>query len=438
MTFSINLSKILPFEVDLSKNNDKLILRKQVMEGTISLESIILDLKSAFNIDEIFFKKSQTNEIEVFLNLNNSSDINIAEIKDLLFDIISSELPLTLFNNQTKKPLTYITPELLDIPLIGSIYFGVIDRGTNLLQVRSITGCPLNCPFCSVDEGPVSKSKVRDFIVDVDYLVQTYNYVVTEKKLKKAEAHLDAQGEPMSYPYLVELVQKLNESPNTKIISIQTNGWYLTKKLIDELASVGLSRVNLSINSLDLKLAKHLSGRGDYPLEKILENAEYIINSGISLLIAPLWIHGWNDEDIKDIIKFSLKINSENSKYPTLGIQNYLVHHEGRNIPNTKQKSFTEFYAELRKMEKELGATQLVLKQQMFDTFKSKMIDLTMKQNQLVKAEVVLPGRLENEFFAKANNRIIHISPANNLSIGKSVKLRITRNRHNIYFATLA
>ena len=41
-----------------------------------------------------------------------------------------------------------------DIPLVGSLYFGIIDRGTSLLQVRPSCGCNLNCPFCSVDAGP--------------------------------------------------------------------------------------------------------------------------------------------------------------------------------------------------------------------------------------------------------------------------------------------
>ncbi|MCE4627148.1 MAG: radical SAM protein, partial [Desulfurococcales archaeon] len=40
------------------------------------------------------------------------------------------------------------------LPLVGTVFIGVIDRGTNVLQVRPTTLCPLNCIFCSVDAGP--------------------------------------------------------------------------------------------------------------------------------------------------------------------------------------------------------------------------------------------------------------------------------------------
>jgi len=43
-----------------------------------------------------------------------------------------------------------------DIPLFGCIAFGIIDRGTNVLQVRPISECPLACIFCSTDAGPYS------------------------------------------------------------------------------------------------------------------------------------------------------------------------------------------------------------------------------------------------------------------------------------------
>ncbi|HUU79120.1 MAG TPA: radical SAM protein, partial [candidate division Zixibacteria bacterium] len=58
-----------------------------------------------------------------------------------------------------------------------------------------------------------------------------------------------------------------------------------------------------------------------------------------------------------------------------------------------------------------------------------------MKINEIVVGEIVLQGRLEDEVIAQAKNRLIHVSNAGNLSIGKKVKLRIIRNRHNIFFA---
>ncbi len=434
-SYTLDLTSLLPFKILLSEKENSLELIRGVMSGKINLDSIKLEIEKFFPIleEDVIFMID--NSQKVTLEYSANAHVSTKDVEILIQEVISKELPLTLFNRSTKKPMTYITRNLLGIPLIGSLYFGVIDRGTNLLQIRAITGCPLNCPFCSVDEGPASQTKIRDFIVDTDYLVDTYNQVVSEKLLKNTEAHLDGQGEPMSYPYLVELVQKLNDNPATNVVSIQTNGWFLEEKLIDELAEVNLSRINLSINTLNTQMGKKLSGRGDYPLEKILELAEYIANSNISLLLAPLWIPGVNDDDIEEIIKFSLKINSNGDKYPTLGIQNYLLHNQGRNMKGIKQKSFSDFNKQLREFEKRLGGKDLVLKPYMFNNYKTEMIQNPMKVNEIIDAKVVLFGRKENEIFAIAKNRLIHVINADNASIGKRIKVRIIRNRHNIFFA---
>jgi uncharacterized Fe-S cluster-containing radical SAM superfamily enzyme len=434
-SYAINLSNLLPFELAISEADDSLVLDKGVMSGNISFDSIRLDLERNFeiNIENIQFKKKENNDI--LLILKSIKKINLNEIEYLLQEIVATELPLNLKNTSTKKPLSYISKDLFGIPLIGSFYFGVIDRGTNLLQVRSITGCPLNCPFCSVDEGPATKTKIRDFLVDTDYLVDTYNFVVKQKELDKAEAHLDGQGEPMAYPYLIELVQKLNENPLTNIVSIQTNGWFLSEKLIDELSEVGLNRINLSLNAIDLALGKKMTGRGDYNLENLLELAKYIAETKISLLIAPLWIPGINDKEIEKIIVFSKQINSHETNFPILGIQNYLVHNEGRNMKGVNPQDFRSFYKKLREFEEKFSVKGLVLKQEMFQTKKAKKLSNPMKLDQVVLAEIVSPGRLVNEVIGKSNNRLIHISDVSDYSIGRKIKVRITRNRHNIFFA---
>ena len=69
------------------------------------------------------------------------------------------------------KDIIKVTKES-GIPLMGCIAFGIIDRGTNLLQIRPTTVCPLNCPFCSTDAGPFSRLHDVNFEVECDYLVE--------------------------------------------------------------------------------------------------------------------------------------------------------------------------------------------------------------------------------------------------------------------------
>ncbi|MCG2909992.1 MAG: hypothetical protein L7G92_05405 [Stygiolobus sp.] len=82
------------------------------------------------------------------------------------------------------------------IPLIGHIAFGIIDRGTNMLQVRPFSNCPMSCIFCSVDAGPNTKTRVTEYIVDSDHLINWVNEVVNIKT-HEVPILIDGVGEPL-------------------------------------------------------------------------------------------------------------------------------------------------------------------------------------------------------------------------------------------------
>ncbi|MDD1674710.1 MAG: radical SAM protein, partial [Methanomicrobiales archaeon] len=122
------------------------------------------------------------------------------------------------------------------IPLIGCLYFGVIDRGTSLLQVRPSCSCNLSCPFCSVDAGPGSRTRMTSYEVDREYLAETVGSIA-QFKGTGVEAHIDSPGEPMLYPDLVELVKDLRKIPEISVISMQSNGTLLGEEVITDLAA---------------------------------------------------------------------------------------------------------------------------------------------------------------------------------------------------------
>src|SRR5512138_3394140 len=98
--------------------------------------------------------------------------------------------------------------EASGIPLMGSLYFGVIDRGTSLLQVRPGCGCNLNCPFCSVDAGPESTTRATSYEVEPGYLLEAVEEIARFKG-PGVECHIDSPGEPLLYRKMPELVSAL-------------------------------------------------------------------------------------------------------------------------------------------------------------------------------------------------------------------------------------
>ncbi|AIY89464.1 radical SAM protein [Geoglobus acetivorans] len=328
-----------------------------------------------------------------------------------------------VIHHTTKRNLYYISAQL-GVPLLGHAAFGIIDRGTNLLQIRPITGCNLNCIFCSVDEGRGTRTKANDYIIDPDYLAEWYSKIAGFKG-EGVEAHIDGQAEPLLYPYFTELVEKLRSFRETEVISVQTNGTLLGEKTIDSLEGK-IDRVNLSISTLDEERARKIYGVR-YPVEKVKNVAEMIANSKIDLLIAPVWVPRVNDEDIEKIIEFALDIGA-GKKWPPLGIQKYIPYRGGRKLRHVM--SFRTFYDRLRKWEEEYGV-KLVLSPKDFGIEKRKRYPSEVKKGQVYTGKIIMDGRNFGEKIAVVKDRVVTV--ITDRPVGEHVKFRIIRSKDGIY-----
>lgn len=320
-----------------------------------------------------------------------------------------------------------------DIPLFGCIAFGIIDRGTNVLQLRPYSECPLSCVFCSTDAGPHSSRRISEYMVDLAQLLSAFEWASSYKEIDDIEAHIDTVGEPALYPELVELVGGLSANSRVNIVSMQTNGTLLTTGLIDALDNAGLSRINMSIESLDPELAKRIAGADSYNLEKVLKSAEYIArNTNIDLLIAPVWLPGINDADIPKLIEFALSIGA-GKKWPALGIQKFLPHKYGRK-PDIRAMNWENFYSRLMEWEK-IYNTKLVLTPQDFGSHECKPLPRVFKRHERVKVKVVGPGWMKGEKLAVARDRVLTIVDADRVPVGAEVYVRMERVVDGIYVA---
>jgi len=324
-----------------------------------------------------------------------------------------------------------------DIPLMGCIAFGLIDRGTNLIQVRPISSCPLSCVFCSTDAGPASRNRASEFIIeDLDWLIDWFRSIVKLKGERKIEAHIDTVGDPLTYGKLVDLVQMLKDVKGVETISMQTHGAFLDEKTAVNLAEAGLSRINLSIDSTDPHLAKKLSQTDWYDVKKIMEVAEFIAkNTKMDILIAPIWIPGMNDHEIPRIIEFALRIGA-GKKVPPLGIQKYLIHKYGRKVKGIRPISWRKFYSKLREWSNRYQV-KLKLDPSDFKMHKRKRVPLVYKIGEVLRVKVFEDGWLRGEKLAVARDkrRVITLVNSEGIEIGSWVKARIIGNKDNIYIA---
>jgi uncharacterized Fe-S cluster-containing radical SAM superfamily enzyme len=316
------------------------------------------------------------------------------------------------------------------IPLIGSLYFGIIDRGTSLLQVRPSCGCNLNCPFCSVDAGPESTTRATSYEVEMEYLVEAVQEIARFKGAG-VECHIDSPGEPVMYSRLPELIAELRGINEVSIISLQTNGTLLTKAKIAALEAAGLDRINLSLHALEPAMARILAGVDSYDIEKLIDAAKAVVRSRIDLLIAPVYIPGINDAEIPKLIRFAQEIGA-GKRFPPLGIQKFERYRYGRSPKGVKAQSWWQFFnRSIRPWEKEFGIPLRLDPARDFGTERRPFIPLVFSKGEKVTVEVRAPGWIHGEKLGVARNRVVSVFNCEKQS--GQVRVKIVATKHNIY-----
>ncbi|MFX0102813.1 MAG: radical SAM protein [Candidatus Hodarchaeota archaeon] len=292
------------------------------------------------------------------------------------------------------------------IPLFGFDFIGIIDRGTNLIEIKPTTLCNLKCGYCYAGSG----SYKRNFEIEKEYLLEQIKRVVEFKDNKNIEAHVDPYGECLLYPDLVDVIKGMRGMDGISRISIQTNGCLLKKNTIDSLVTAGLDQVNITLNALNEDLAKKLACNEDYSVETIKNAITCSLERGLDVVITPVWFFKKNDEEIENIIKYykQLKESSKQEENIRLGIQNYLVYKTGRKLPKVREREFGHFYKQLRTMEKR-HATKLLLGPSDFNLHPAPLLSPTFIdkhdwEKDIIEVEILEKGRTDKEYLGKIDD----------------------------------
>jgi uncharacterized Fe-S cluster-containing radical SAM superfamily enzyme len=298
--------------------------------------------------------------------------------------------------------LVYRAPSQL--PAFGYIALGVIDRGTNVLQVRPTTLCPQNCVFCSVDAGPYSRSRWAEFLVDPELIVRGVEEAVAVKGCC-VEALIDTVGDPLTYPHLVELVRALKSTSGVRSVALETHGMLLSKRLVDRLHEAGLDRVNLSIETLNQEKAVYLYGTRAYSVERVVEVAEYLVReTSIDLHVTPLWLPGVNDEDVERVLEWALRIGA-GKKWPPVTVQKFIRHKYGRGR-GIREVSWSEFWRFVESLEKRLGV-KLRWSMEEWGMHYAPRVKPPVSRGDLVEVAVVSRGWLRGEYLGVYNREYL-------------------------------
>jgi GTP 3',8-cyclase len=170
-------------------------------------------------------------------------------------------------------------------------------RPAKSLRISVTDRCNLRCTYCMPFDEYVWIDKKE--ILTFEEITRLARLLIA---LGVDEVRLTG-GEPLVRKDLDILVRQLSGLVGLKDLSLTTNGVFLAEK-IPALASAGLRRINVSIDTLNPDRFRQITQRGD--LNRVLEGLFAAKRMGLHpIKINAVIERGVNDCDILDLVEFS-------------------------------------------------------------------------------------------------------------------------------------
>ena len=145
-------------------------------------------------------------------------------------------------------------------------------RDINYLRISLTDKCNLRCKYCMPENG-ISKVKHEDVMTIEEYIAVAKVF----KNLGISKIRITG-GEPLVKKGVVDLISGFKEV-GIEEITMTTNGIFLSK-MAKDLKQAGLSRVNISLDSLEAEKYRNITRGGN--LQDVLNGIEACKKYGIA------------------------------------------------------------------------------------------------------------------------------------------------------------
>ena len=162
-------------------------------------------------------------------------------------------------------------------------------RPINYLRLAVTDRCNLRCFYCMPEEGINFLPKPH--LLNFEEMVRMVT-LMAEMGISKVRI---TGGEPFVRKDMMAFLRSLKNISGIEQVNITTNG-VLTAPLVPELKDLGISSVNLSLDTLDRERFKEMTRRDELP--SVLKTLDTLLNHGIKTKINAVVMAGKNDQDI--------------------------------------------------------------------------------------------------------------------------------------------
>lgn len=174
------------------------------------------------------------------------------------------------------------------------------NRKIEYLRVSVTDKCNYRCGYCMPEQGVHPEGKHTEYL-DYDELARIIRAFV---RLGVAKVRLTG-GEPLVRKNLHQLVEKISPLEGLEEIALSTNAHHLEREA-ERLKKAGVTRVNISIDSLRSQRFNHITRGGD--LEKVLAG----VDAALAVDMRPVKFNmvvmkGTNDDEIEAMVDYGIE-----------------------------------------------------------------------------------------------------------------------------------
>jgi cyclic pyranopterin phosphate synthase len=170
-------------------------------------------------------------------------------------------------------------------------------RPITSIRIALTQRCNLHCFYCH-REGEIPGNHIEMTPEEIYKIVSlAASFSVKNVKL--------TGGEPLLKTDILEIIRKIKSVPEILEVSMTTNGTLL-RKLAKQLKTSGLTRVNVSLDTLDPETYRLITGQNI--LKNVIEGITEAVKVGLSpIKVNMVLIKGINDNQIWDMMTFARK-----------------------------------------------------------------------------------------------------------------------------------
>lgn len=169
-------------------------------------------------------------------------------------------------------------------------------RRVGYLRLSLTEGCQMRCVYCRPEKhvgkpGAMTVAEITDLV----------GYLAANHGLAKVRL---TGGDPSMRPDLAEVVAAVAQTPGVNEVAMTTNALTLARDAA-ALKAAGLSRVNISLDSLDAERFAALTGLRQ--LGRVLDGIDAAIAAGLRPKLNCVVVNRFNDEELADLACFAAR-----------------------------------------------------------------------------------------------------------------------------------